>query len=98
MDANGAHAGPRRTAHGRATTLDEYRERIRRPALEAVPAGEVNEPSAADTIDLAASSRYEAHSGADRRLALVAAATLSDRYHCPVLPDTGLITGSVRRA
>jgi ATP-dependent Clp protease ATP-binding subunit ClpB len=68
-----------------ATTLDEYRERIEKdPALERrFQQVFVGEPSAEDTIAIlrGLKERYEAHhkvSIADA--ALVAAATLSDRY------------------
>jgi len=68
-----------------ATTLDEYRERIEKdPALERrFQQVFVGEPSAADTVAIlrGLKERYEAHHKvtiADS--ALVAAATLSDRY------------------
>jgi ATP-dependent Clp protease ATP-binding subunit ClpB len=61
-----------------ATTLDEYRERI-----EKDPALFVGEPSVEDTIQIlrGIQEKYEAHHGVRiTDAALVAAATLSDRY------------------
>jgi ATP-dependent Clp protease ATP-binding subunit ClpB len=68
-----------------ATTLDEYRERIEKdPALERrFQQIFVGEPSAEDTIAIlrGLKSRYEAHHKVQiSDAALVAAATLSDRY------------------
>ena len=68
-----------------ATTLDEYRERIERdPALERrFQPVLVGEPSVEDTIGIlrGLKSRYEAHHKVQiTDAALVAAATLSDRY------------------
>ena len=68
-----------------ATTLDEYRERIEKdPALERrFQPVLVGEPSAEDTIGIlrGLKSRYEAHHKVQiSDAALVAAATLSDRY------------------
>jgi len=68
-----------------ATTLDEYRERIEKdPALERrFQQVFVGEPSAEDTIAIlrGLKSRYEAHHKVQiSDAALVAAATLSDRY------------------
>ena len=68
-----------------ATTLDEYRERIEKdPALERrFQQVLVGEPSVADTIQIlrGIQEKYEAHHGVRiTDAALVAAATLSDRY------------------
>ncbi len=68
-----------------ATTLDEYRERIEKdPALERrFQPVLVGEPSVEDTIGIlrGLKSRYEAHHKVQiTDAALVAAATLSDRY------------------
>ncbi|WP_433465889.1 AAA family ATPase [Spirillospora sp. CA-128828] len=68
-----------------ATTLDEYRERIEKdPALERrFQQVFVGEPSVEDTIGIlrGLKGRYEAHHGVQiTDAALVAAATLSDRY------------------
>jgi len=68
-----------------ATTLDEYRERIEKdPALERrFQQVFVGEPSAEDTIGIlrGLKGRYEAHHQVQiSDAALVAAATLSDRY------------------
>jgi ATP-dependent Clp protease ATP-binding subunit ClpB len=68
-----------------ATTLDEYRERIEKdPALERrFQPVFVGEPSVEDTIGIlrGLKSRYEAHHKVQiSDAALVAAATLSDRY------------------
>jgi ATP-dependent Clp protease ATP-binding subunit ClpB len=68
-----------------ATTLDEYRERIEKdPALERrFQQVFVNEPSVEDTIAIlrGLKGRYEAHHQVQiSDAALVAAATLSDRY------------------
>jgi len=68
-----------------ATTLDEYRQRIEKdPALERrFQQVFVNEPSAEDTIAIlrGLKGRYEAHHQVQiSDAALVAAATLSDRY------------------
>ncbi len=68
-----------------ATTLDEYRERIESdPALERrFQQVLVNEPSATDTIAIlrGLKEKYAAHHGVRiSDAALVAAATLSDRY------------------
>jgi ATP-dependent Clp protease ATP-binding subunit ClpB len=68
-----------------ATTLDEYRERIEKdPALERrFQPVYVGEPSSEDTIGIlrGLKDRYEAHHGVSiSDAALVAAATLSDRY------------------
>jgi ATP-dependent Clp protease ATP-binding subunit ClpB len=79
-----------------ATTLDEYRERIEKdPALERrFQQVFVGEPSVEDTIGIlrGLKERYEAHHGvriADS--ALVAAATLSDRYITSrFLPDKAI--------
>jgi len=79
-----------------ATTLDEYREHIEKdPALERrfqqVP---VAEPSVEDTIAIlrGVNEKYEAHHGVDiTDGALVAAATLSDRYITSrFLPDKAI--------
>jgi len=68
-----------------ATTLDEYRERVEKdPALERrFQQVFVGEPSVADTIAIlrGIAPRYEAHHKVNiADAALVAAATLSDRY------------------
>ncbi|MDP2775642.1 MAG: AAA family ATPase, partial [Nocardioides sp.] len=68
-----------------ATTLDEYRERIEKdPALERrFQQVFVGEPSVEDTIQIlrGIQQKYEAHHGVRiTDAALVAAATLSDRY------------------
>jgi ATP-dependent Clp protease ATP-binding subunit ClpB len=68
-----------------ATTLDEYRERIEKdPALERrFQQVYVGEPSVEDTIQIlrGIQEKYEAHHGVRiTDQALVAAATLSDRY------------------
>ncbi|CAI9412342.1 ATP-dependent chaperone ClpB [Nocardioides sp. T2.26MG-1] len=68
-----------------ATTLDEYRERIEKdPALERrFQQVYVGEPSVEDTIQIlrGIQEKYEAHHGVRiTDAALVAAATLSDRY------------------
>jgi ATP-dependent Clp protease ATP-binding subunit ClpB len=68
-----------------ATTLDEYRERIEKdPALERrFQQVFVGEPTVEDTIQIlrGIQSKYEAHHGVHiTDAALVAAATLSDRY------------------
>jgi len=67
-----------------ATTLDEYRERIEKdPALERrFQQVFVGEPSVEDAVAIlrGLQEKYEAHHGVDHRPALVAAATLSDRY------------------
>lgn len=68
-----------------ATTLDEYRERIEKdPALERrFQQVFVGEPSVEDTIQIlrGIQEKYEAHHGVRiSDAALVAAATLSDRY------------------
>ncbi|MGA8256030.1 MAG: Clp protease N-terminal domain-containing protein, partial [Nocardioides sp.] len=68
-----------------ATTLDEYRERIEKdPALERrFQQVFVGEPTVADTIQIlrGIQEKYEAHHGVRiTDAALVAAATLSDRY------------------
>jgi ATP-dependent Clp protease ATP-binding subunit ClpB len=68
-----------------ATTLDEYRERIEKdPALERrFQQVFVGEPSVEDTIQIlrGIQEKYEAHHGVRiNDAALVAAATLSDRY------------------
>ncbi|MSZ76398.1 MAG: AAA domain-containing protein, partial [Actinobacteria bacterium] len=68
-----------------ATTLDEYRERIEKdPALERrFQQVLVGEPSVEDTIQIlrGIQEKYEAHHGVRiTDAALVAAATLSDRY------------------
>ncbi len=68
-----------------ATTLDEYRERIEKdPALERrFQQVYVGEPSVEDTIAIlrGLQEKYEAHHGVKiSDAALVAAATLSDRY------------------
>lgn len=79
-----------------ATTLDEYRERIEKdPALERrFQQVMVNEPSAADTIAIlrGLKGRYEAHHKVQiADSALVAAATLSDRYiTARFLPDKAI--------
>ncbi|GLU47308.1 ATP-dependent chaperone ClpB [Nocardiopsis ansamitocini] len=79
-----------------ATTLDEYRERIEKdPALERrFQQVMVGEPSAADTIAIlrGLKSRYEAHHKVQiADSALVAAATLSDRYiTARFLPDKAI--------
>jgi ATP-dependent Clp protease ATP-binding subunit ClpB len=79
-----------------ATTLDEYRERIEKdPALERrFQQVMVGEPSAADTIAIlrGLKGRYEAHHQVQiSDAALVAAATLSDRYiTARFLPDKAI--------
>jgi len=79
-----------------ATTLDEYRERIEKdPALERrFQQVFVGEPSAADTIAIlrGLKGRYEAHHQVQiSDAALVAAATLSDRYiTARFLPDKAI--------
>ncbi len=79
-----------------ATTLDEYRERIEKdPALERrFQQVFVGEPSVEDTIAIlrGLKSRYEAHHQVQiSDAALVAAATLSDRYiTARFLPDKAI--------
>ncbi|HET9894743.1 MAG TPA: ATP-dependent chaperone ClpB [Streptosporangiaceae bacterium] len=79
-----------------ATTLDEYRQRIEKdPALERrFQQVFVNEPSVADTIAIlrGLKGRYEAHHQVQiADAALVAAATLSDRYiTARFLPDKAI--------
>jgi ATP-dependent Clp protease ATP-binding subunit ClpB len=79
-----------------ATTLDEYRQRIEKdPALERrFQQIFVNEPSAEDTIAIlrGLKGRYEAHHQVQiADAALVAAATLSDRYiTARFLPDKAI--------
>ncbi len=79
-----------------ATTLDEYRERIEKdPALERrFQQIFVGEPSAEDTIAIlrGLKGRYEAHHQVQiSDAALVAAATLSDRYiTARFLPDKAI--------
>ncbi|MET9782753.1 ATP-dependent chaperone ClpB [Nocardiopsis alba] len=79
-----------------ATTLDEYRERIEKdPALERrFQQVFVGEPSATDTIAIlrGLKGRYEAHHKVQiSDSALVAAATLSDRYiTARFLPDKAI--------
>ncbi|MGK5629946.1 ATP-dependent Clp protease ATP-binding subunit [Streptomyces sp. URMC 123] len=79
-----------------ATTLDEYRERIEKdPALERrFQQVLVAEPSVQDTIAIlrGLKGRYEAHHGVQiADSALVAAATLSDRYITSrFLPDKAI--------
>ncbi len=79
-----------------ATTLDEYRERIEKdPALERrFQQVFVGEPSVADTIAILRGlrGRYEAHHKVQiSDAALVAAATLSDRYiTARFLPDKAI--------
>src|ERR671936_103143 len=79
-----------------ATTLDEYRERIEKdPALERrFQQILVGEPSAEDTIAIlrGLKGRYEAHHQVQiSDAALVAAATLSDRYiTARFLPDKAI--------
>ncbi|MFW6638574.1 ATP-dependent chaperone ClpB [Nocardiopsis algeriensis] len=79
-----------------ATTLDEYRERIEKdPALERrFQQVMVGEPSATDTIAIlrGLKGRYEAHHKVQiADAALVAAATLSDRYiTARFLPDKAI--------
>ncbi len=79
-----------------ATTLDEYRERIEKdPALERrFQQVMVGEPSVEDTIAIlrGLKSRYEAHHKVQiSDAALVAAATLSDRYiTARFLPDKAI--------
>jgi ATP-dependent Clp protease ATP-binding subunit ClpB len=79
-----------------ATTLDEYREKIEKdPALERrFQQVMVGEPSAADTIAIlrGLKGRYEAHHKVQiADSALVAAATLSDRYiTARFLPDKAI--------
>jgi len=79
-----------------ATTLDEYRERIERdPALERrFQQVLVGEPSVEDTIAIlrGLKGRYEAHHEVQiSDAALVAAATLSDRYiTARFLPDKAI--------
>ena len=79
-----------------ATTLDEYRTNIEKdPALERrFQQVLVGEPSVTDTIAIlrGLKGRYEAHHGVDiTDAALVAAATLSDRYITSrFLPDKAI--------
>src|SRR4051812_43441393 len=79
-----------------ATTLDEYRERIEKdPALERrFQPVMVGEPSVEDTIAIlrGLKGRYEAHHGVEiSDAALVAAATLSNRYITSrFLPDKAI--------
>ena len=79
-----------------ATTLDEFRERIEKdPALERrFQQVFINEPSAEDTIAIlrGLKGRYEAHHQVQiSDAALVAAATLSDRYiTARFLPDKAI--------
>ena len=79
-----------------ATTLDEYREHIEKdPALERrFQQVLVGEPSVEDTIAIlrGLKDRYEAHHKVDiADAALVAAATLSDRYITSrFLPDKAI--------
>ncbi|RKS06241.1 ATP-dependent Clp protease ATP-binding subunit ClpB [Nocardiopsis sp. Huas11] len=79
-----------------ATTLDEYREKIEKdPALERrFQQVMVGEPSSADTIAIlrGLKGRYEAHHKVQiNDAALVAAATLSDRYiTARFLPDKAI--------
>jgi ATP-dependent Clp protease ATP-binding subunit ClpB len=79
-----------------ATTLDEYRQRIEKdPALERrFQQVLVGEPSAEDTIGIlrGLKERYEVHHGVRiTDAALVAAATLSDRYiTARFLPDKAI--------
>jgi len=79
-----------------ATTLDEYREHIEKdPALERrFQPVLVGEPSVADTIGIlrGLKERYEVHHGVRiTDAALVAAATLSDRYIADrFLPDKAI--------
>src|ERR1700689_4517626 len=79
-----------------ATTLDEYRERIEKdPALERrFQQVMVNEPSVEDTIAIlhGLKGRYEAHPQVQiSDAALVAAASLSDRYiTARFLPDKAI--------
>ena len=79
-----------------ATTLDEYRERIEKdPALERrFQQVLVGEPSVEDTIAIlrGLKGRYEAHHQVQiSDAALVAAATLSDRYiTARFLPDKAI--------
>ena len=79
-----------------ATTLDEYRERIEKdPALERrFQQVLVGEPSVEDTIQIlrGIQEKYEAHHGVRiTDAALVAAATLSDRYiSARQLPDKAI--------
>jgi len=79
-----------------ATTLDEYRKRIEKdPALERrFQPVMVSQPSVADTIAIlrGLKERYEVHHGIQiQDAALVAAATLSDRYLTErFLPDKAI--------
>jgi ATP-dependent Clp protease ATP-binding subunit ClpB len=79
-----------------ATTLDEYRQNVEKdPALERrFQQVLVGEPSAQDTIAIlrGLKGRYEAHHGVEiTDSALVAAATLSDRYiTARFLPDKAI--------
>src|SRR5437899_3539581 len=79
-----------------ATTLDEYRERIEKdPALERrFQQVMVGEPSVGDTVGIlrGLKDRYEVHHGVRiTEAALVAAATLSDRYiTARFLPDKAI--------
>jgi ATP-dependent Clp protease ATP-binding subunit ClpB len=79
-----------------ATTLDEYRERIEKdPAFERrFQQVLVGEPSVEDTIAIlrGLKGRYESHHGVEiSDAALVAAATLSDRYiTARFLPDKAI--------
>ncbi|GAA4896887.1 ATP-dependent chaperone ClpB [Streptomonospora salina] len=79
-----------------ATTLDEYRERIEKDAAleRRFQQVQVGEPSAADTVAIlrGLKGRYEAHHKVQiADSALVAAATLSDRYiTARFLPDKAI--------
>ena len=79
-----------------ATTLDEYREYIEKdPALERrFQPGMVNEPTVEDTISIlrGLKERYEVYHGVKiQDAALIAAATLSDRYITDrFLPDKAI--------
>ncbi len=79
-----------------ATTIDEYRKHIEKdPALERrFQPIQVNEPSVEDTISIlrGLKERYETHHGVRiRDDAIIAAATLSDRYiNDRFLPDKAI--------
>jgi ATP-dependent Clp protease ATP-binding subunit ClpB len=79
-----------------ATTLDEYRKHIEKDAAleRRFQPVAVNQPSLADTISIlrGLKGRYEAHHGVRiKDSALVAAATLSDRYIADrFLPDKAI--------
>ena len=91
-----AHAGPRRTADDRATTLDEYRKYVEKDAAleRRFQPIQVNEPTLAHTIEILKGlrDRYENHHRVTiTDSALVASATLADRYiNDRFLPDKAI--------